>query len=103
MSFFGIHKQEFCRLNYILLFAKYFIWKAKFGPKKLDINLFKAFILHKIQDIKDALEYCDKSELFHEWNDIFVSLKGLPCLARTVATMPAQTAGDIEDNGAPIP
>ena len=72
---FGNHSEDSSSVeNYVILVAKYFIWKAKFTNKDLSIELFKKYLKSKLDDLKNAYAYSDKVDKFEQWNSIYVCL-----------------------------
>ena len=60
--------------NYVILVAKYYIWKTKFQNVVPTLSAFKNFLKYKLEDLKNALEYATKVELFDRWLNLFNSL-----------------------------
>ena len=60
--------------NYIILVAKYYIWRSKFQNTTLTLSAFKNFLKFKLEDHKNALEYVDKVQMFDRWLNLFNSL-----------------------------
>ena len=60
-------------INYILLCVKNYVWKARTNENvnELSINLFKQFLSSKLNDLKEALEYSNKSCEFDKWSDLY--------------------------------
>ena len=63
--------------NYLILYAKYFIWKSKFQTKQLVFTAFKIFLKNKIEDLKRAYCYEEKEYRFEPWKLIY------DCLVRS--------------------
>ena len=69
---FGNHNESSSSVeNYIILAAKYFIWKAKFTNKDLSVDLFKNYLKYKLDDIKNAYVVVNKNVLFEQWTSIY--------------------------------
>ena len=116
-ALFGIHEKEItAKENYIILFSKYFIWKAKFTNETLTINLFQKYLFNKLNELKYALAYAE-TEKFDQWFVIHDYLSRLPsCTEQEAAPMPlietqtgiltlsqAQTAGPLSPQQAARP
>ena len=89
---FGVHNEK-CNstLNYVILCAKSFIWKAKFTTKDLSLINFQTYLFHKLTDIKNAYLFMGKEYRFDSWNNIYVLLSRLPgCDNNHEAIMPTQ-------------
>ena len=87
---FGIHEESPSSVsNFIILIAKQFIWRTKFGSKNLEIALFQKYFYSKLIDLRNALIYRERLHEFSIWNNIFDFMSVLPaCTAETVAHMP---------------
>ena len=87
---FGVHEEPATSvLNLIILNAKQFIWRSKFGSKSLEISLFHKFLFSKLTDLKNALIFSEKLKEFDVWNNIFNCMSVLPaCTAQTVIVAP---------------
>ena len=76
---FGIHSEQYNSvLNYIILCAKSFIWKAKFSTKDLSFTEFQKYLYAKLLNLKNALLLMGKEYQFQRWINIYESLTGLP-------------------------
>ena len=65
--------------NELLLYVKYFIWKAKHsGNQSLNLFLFHKFLLYKLKCKKDAFELGDQYCRFDQWEKIYDFLSRLP-------------------------
>ena len=97
---FGVHNEK-CNstLNYVILCAKSFIWKAKFTTRDLSLINFQKYLFHKLTDIKNAYLLMGKEYRFDSWNNIYIFLSRLPgCIDNNnEAIMPAQ-----DQEGTPI-
>ena len=52
---FGIHEQKIDSIsNYIIMCAKYFIWKSKFKSQTLLLRTFQHFLFSKLDGLKNA-------------------------------------------------
>ena len=60
--------------NFIILVAKGYIWKSKFEHTPLLIASFKKYFKNKLEDLKDSLEYIDKTAEFDQWINLYASL-----------------------------
>ena len=87
---FGVHEEPATSvLNVIIMYAKQFIWRSKFGSKSLEISLFHKFLFSKLTDLKNALLFSEKLIEFDKWINIFDCMSVLPvCIAQTVASVP---------------
>ena len=87
---FGIHEESASSVsNFIILNAKQFIWRTKFGSKKLEIPLFQKYFYSKLIDLRNALIFRERLYEFSVWNNIFDFMSVLPtCTAETVAPTP---------------
>ena len=92
-ALFGDHEKSITACeNYLILIAKYFIWKSKFTNKDVSLNLFKKYLFNKLSDLKNALTYANKIENFSQWNEIYNELSRLPCFEQEVASLPLRQA-----------
>ena len=81
---FGIHNEQYnSALNYIILCAKSFIWKAKFSTKDLSVLEFQKYLYVKLSNLKNAFILMGKENHFQRWINIYDSLSGC-----TAATLP---------------
>ena len=88
---FGIHSEQYNSvLNYTILLAKSFIWKAKFSSKDLSLIEFQKYLYKKLSTIKNAFILMGKEDHFQRWINVYDYLSGLP--GCTEATLPCPTA-----------
>ena len=87
---FGLHEEPASSvLNFIILNAKQFIWRTKFGTKTLDISRFQKYLYSKLTDLRNALMFRETLYEFDIWNNIFDCMSVLPaCTAEIVAPTP---------------
>ena len=94
---FGIHNER-CNsiLNYIILCAKNFIWKAKFTTKDLSLENFQKYLYYKLTDKRNAYVLMGKECHFKCWINIYLFLSRLPgCTVNDhVAALPEQDQED---------
>ena len=104
-ALFGFHdKNIHAKENYIVLFSKYFIWKAKFTTKDLSLDLFKKYLFNKLNDLKNALSYAENDNQFSQWYIIYDSLSRLPsCSEQEAAPMPLNPAPVVATPGIQTP
>ena len=58
--------------NFIILTAKYYIWRTKFQENAaINFNCYKSFLKFKLDDLKNALDYEGKQYLFDPWLTIY--------------------------------
>ena len=59
-------------INTMLLLAKQFIWKQKFGSKKLDETSFKIYMKNELNFLYQTMDFKGKNiTFFNEWEVIF--------------------------------
>ena len=90
---FGIHSEP-CNsvLNYTILCAKSYIWKAKFTTKDLTLESFQKYFYLKLISIKNVYLLMGKENRFDIWINVFNCLSRLPgCIEGSLeATLPSQ-------------
>ena len=94
---FGVHnEQSNSVINYIILSAKSYIWKAKFTTKNLALIDFQKFLYHKLSEIKNIFNLMGKENEFESWNVIYNFLSRLP---ECIASSPEATVPPYEQEG----
>ena len=75
---FGNQEEAFSSyFNYIVLCAKYFVWKSKFKSQELYLRGFQYFLRGKLEDLKNAYLLEGKDHMFEQWNILFDYLSSL--------------------------
>ena len=75
---FGFHDQPADSVtNFNILCGKYFIWKSKFKSQELHTRSYLQFLRGKLDDLKNAYLYVDKTQKFEPFVPLYESLLNL--------------------------